>query len=67
MRYDSDGQFRFKLESDYQLSKRLHFGWNWNTDDEYRFQLKYEFNKKISGVLNHDSDFDLGAGLEFHF
>ena len=67
LRYDSDGKFRFRLESDYQLTKHMHFGWNWNTDDEYRFQLKYEFNKKLSGVINHDSDFDFGAGLELHF
>lgn len=67
LRYDSDGKFRFKLESDYQLSKRLHFDWNWNTENEYRFQFKYEFNKKVSGVVNHDSDFDMGVGLELHF
>ena len=67
LRYDSDGQFRFQLQSDYQLSERVNFGWNWNSDDEYRVRLKYEFNKKLSGVVNYDSDFDLGAGLEVHF
>lgn len=67
LRFDSDGQFRFQLQSDYQLTKRTSFDWNWNTDDEYRFRLKYEFNKKLSGVINYDSDFDVGAGLEFHF
>jgi FtsP/CotA-like multicopper oxidase with cupredoxin domain len=67
LRYDSDGKFRFQLESDYQLTKRTNFSWNWNTDDEYRFQLKYDFNKKISGVINYDSDFDFGAGMMFHF
>jgi FtsP/CotA-like multicopper oxidase with cupredoxin domain len=67
LRFDSDGQFRFQLHSDYQLTKRTSFDWVWNTDDEYRFRLNYDFNKKISGVLNYDSDFDFGAGLEFHF
>jgi FtsP/CotA-like multicopper oxidase with cupredoxin domain len=66
-RYDSNGKFRFQLESNYQLTERTGFDWFWNTDDEYRFQLKYEFNKIISGVINHDSDFDFGAGFEVHF
>ena len=30
-------------------------------------QLKYEFNKKINSVINHDSDFDMGVGLELQF
>ena len=67
MRYDSDGKFRFQLQSDYQLTARTNFDWNWNTDDEYRFRLKYEYNKKISVVINHDSDFDFGLGVELHF
>ena len=67
LRYDSEGQFRFQLNSEHQLTERVSFGWNWNTDDEYRIQLKYDFNKKFSGVMNYDSDFDFGAGLEAHF
>lgn len=60
--------FTCLLESKHNnLSKRLHFESNWNIDEEYRFQFKYEFNKKISNVINHDSDFDIGAGLELKF
>jgi FtsP/CotA-like multicopper oxidase with cupredoxin domain len=67
LRYDSNGQFRFQLQSDYQLTKHINFDWNWNTDNEHRFRLKYQFNTKMTGVINHDSDFDIGAGLEFYF
>lgn len=67
LRFDSDGKFRFQLQSDYQLTERTSFDWSWNTDDEYRVQLMYDFNKKLSGVINHDSDFDVGVGLGFHF
>ncbi len=67
LRFDSYGKFRLELQSDYQLSERINFDWIWNTDDEYRFQIKYDVNKKISAVINNDSDFDYGVGLLIHF
>jgi len=67
IRLDSDGAFRVQLQSDYQLTKRIKFDWLWNSDDEYRFQMAYDVNKRLSVVINHDSDFDFGAGIEIHF
>ena len=67
LRYDTDGEFRFQLKSDHQLTKRTSVHWFWNSEVEYQVRLKYDFNKRISAVVNYDSDFDAGAGIEIHF
>lgn len=67
IRVDTDGEIRLQLQNDHQLTKRIHFDWYWNTDEEYRVRLGYEFNKQFTGLVNYDSDFKLGAGLELLF
>ncbi|MFT5426754.1 MAG: FtsP/CotA-like multicopper oxidase with cupredoxin domain [Gammaproteobacteria bacterium] len=66
-RIDSKGDLRLELNSDYQLTERVSFDWKWNTDNEYRFNLGYDFNKTLSLITNYDSDFGVGGGLELHF
>ena len=67
LRIDSEGELRLGLESELQLTDRSNFAWQWNTDDEYRFELTYELNKKVNLIANFDSDFNGGAGLKFSF
>ncbi len=61
IRVDTDGEFRLQLQNDHQLTKRIHFDWHWDTDEEYRVRLGYEFNKQFTGLVNYDSDFKLGG------
>lgn len=63
LRVDSEGHGRLGLGSDLQLSDRLSFNWDANTDSEYRLQLEYELSKKVSIVGNHDDQFDWGVGV----
>ena len=67
LRIDSDGHFRLELESALQLTDRLRFDWNWNTEDEYRVRFSYEFNKKMAITAGYDSDFKSGAGFEYRY
>lgn len=67
LRVDHDGHWRLGFENDHQLTKRLNFGWQWNTDDEYRFGLDYEITKDFVLTANHDSDYDAGVGLKLRF
>ena len=67
LRIDTTGHFRLELESDLQLTNRTRLHWNWNTDDEYRVRLSYEFNKKTAVTGGYDSDFKLGAGFEYRY
>ena len=67
IRFDTSSVLRFQVSNEHQLSNRVHFSWHWNTDQESRVVLSYAINKRISLLLNHDSDFDVGAGIEVHF
>ena len=67
LRIDSDGHFRLELESAAQLTDRLRFDWNWNTDAEYRVRFSYEINKKMAITAGYDSDFKSGAGFEYRY
>ena len=67
LRIDSDGHFRLELESALQLTDRLRFDWNWNTEDEYRVRFSYEINKKMAITAGYDSDFKSGAGFEYRY
>ena len=67
LRVDSEGDLRFGLSSELQLTERLEFKWVWNTEDEYRFDLAHEINKQINLVANFDSDSDAGIGIKVKF
>lgn len=49
------------LGSDIQLSDRLPFEWDDNTDHEYRLELDSEVNKMVSFIGSHDDKY--GRGL----
>ena len=66
-RIDSKGKLRLALGSDLQLTERTKFGWDYNTEKEYRFNLAYEFNKEMLLAATYDSDFKWGVGLQVRF
>lgn len=66
-RVDSDGQLRLRLKSTLQLTDRLKFTWQWNSDDEYRGQLAFEINKRVAITSTWDSDFHGGVGVQLRF
>ena len=67
VRLDSDGDARLALSSELQLTKRLAFDWDVNTDDEYHLQLAYELSKQAAITGGVDDQFDWGIGLEFRY
>jgi len=67
LRLDTDGNVRLELKSKLQLTKRIHFDWSVNTDEEYRFTLSYEWNKNFLLTAAYDSNFKAGAGIRFIF
>ena len=67
LRIDSTGHFRLELDSALQLTDRLRFNWDWNTDHEYRVLFSYEINKKAAITGGYDSDFKLGVGFEYRY
>ena len=67
MRYGTDHKVILALSSDLQLTDRLKFGWEVESDDEYSFELEYEFNKSLSLVANYTSDYYGGAGLKYTY
>ncbi len=67
VRINSKGRVRLELGSDLQLTKRMNFEWQWNTDKEYRLSLNYAVNKTVLLTLLHDSDFKFGGGVIVNF
>lgn len=66
-RVDSEGEFRLQLEAGISLTPHVDAEWTWNTDDEYRVGLAYEFSKQVALRVLTDSDFDAGLGIEIRF
>lgn len=66
-RINSEGELRLGLESKLQLTDRLTFLWECNTDEEYQWLFDYELNKKLKISANYDSDYGVGAGVKFSF
>jgi hypothetical protein len=67
LRINSKGKVRLALGSNLQLTERTKFGWSYNTDKEYRFNLAYEINKKMLLAATYDSDSKWGLGLRVKF
>ena len=67
LRLDTEGRGRLGLGGESQLTDRLAFEWDANTDDEYRLQLEYEIGKSVAVTGNRDDQFDWGVGLEIRY
>jgi len=67
LRLDSEGDVRLGLSSELQLTNRIAFEWDLNTDDEYRLQLEYELSKQAVITGGWDEQYDWGIGLELRY
>lgn len=67
IRLDSQGNAQLGLSSELQLTDRLTFNWDVNTDEEYRLQLEYELSKEAVITGGTDDKFDWGLGIEVRF
>lgn len=66
-RVDDEGEFRVELESELQFSRRIGFDWRWNTENEYRYRLKYNISKRWAFTVNTDSEYGDGVGMQYLF
>lgn len=67
LRLNSKGEPRLGLANDHQLTDRVSFDWDWNTDKEYTLNLHYAINKQLYLSGNYDSRQKFGLGLMFKF
>ncbi|MEN8190461.1 MAG: multicopper oxidase domain-containing protein [Thermodesulfobacteriota bacterium] len=67
LRVDSNGDFRLQLGSEIQLLPRLFLEWYVNTDDEWHYGLEWVISKQVSLIGVHDSEYDVGVGLQLGF
>ena len=67
IRADSKAHVYIELRSSIQLTNRLFFEWEVNSDKEYRTTFSYEFTKDILATITHDSEFHFGGGIRFRF
>ena len=68
---DTEGDLRFDLMKELQLTERLALGadfqYDTNTDAEWGFMLNYQFNREFGFVAHEHSDHGFGVGLSFQF
>ena len=67
IRIDSEGDARLGLSSELQLTNRLAFEWDINTDEEYHLHLEYEITKKTVVTGGWDDHYDWGIGVELRY
>lgn len=66
-RLHSKGKPRFGLTNEHQLTDRISFDWDWNTDKEYTLSLHYAINKQLYFSGNYDSREKWGLGFMLKF
>jgi len=67
LRFPTKGKVRLAFWNEHQLTDRLSFDWNWNTDKEYMFGLHFALTKQLEISGNYDSRERFGLGLSFKF
>ena len=58
-----DGTVELTFSSQLQLTRRIAFLWEYNTENDYRYTLQYTLTKSLYLTSNYDSQFDIGVGL----
>jgi FtsP/CotA-like multicopper oxidase with cupredoxin domain len=66
-RLNSKGKPRFGLANAHQLTNRVSFEWDWNTDSEYTLGLSFEINKQFYLSGNYDATEKFGVGFVLKF
>ena len=64
---DTTGHYRVSFNSYIQLTQRLQFNWDVNTDPEVDLQLEYRIIKWFSIIASYNSDYGPGGGASFRF
>ena len=63
-----DGNARLQLmREDIPISPRIRAGFMVNTDREYMADMRYIFDKNISGRIHYDSDMEFGIGIMVNY
>lgn len=63
-----DGNARLQLmREDIPISPRIRAGFMINTDREYMADMRYIFDKNISGRIHYDSDMKFGVGVSLNY
>lgn len=66
-RADSKAHVYIEFRSSMQLTNRLFFEWEVNSDKEYRTTFSYEITKDILATITQDSEFGFGGGVRLRF
>jgi len=64
---DTTGHYRISGGSQIQITKRLQFNWEVNTDPEVDVQLQYRLTKLLGLVASYNTDFGYGGGITLNF
>ena len=64
----TDGTVLLQLKrEDIPITKRLRFGFMYNSDKEYMVDLRYILNKNMGIITHYDSDMGFGVGLSLNY
>ena len=64
---DDKNDMQLELSSRLQLTDRLVFNWQLDTDNAGEVQLNYEVTKQFLLSVNYDAEFSKGAGVTYRF
>ncbi|MEI6857604.1 multicopper oxidase domain-containing protein [Psychrilyobacter sp.] len=64
--YD-DGDIEVVFSNELQLTNKLQFNWEVDTEEEYVLELEYRYRKWISFTANTHSEYDEGIGVKIRF
>jgi len=64
--YD-DGDIEIVFSNELQLTDKLQFNWEIDTEGEYLLELEYRYRKWISFTANTHSEYDEGIGVKIRF
>ena len=64
--YD-DGDLEAEFSSELQLTDRIQFNWEVDTEGEYFIELEYRYRKWLSLTANSHSEYDEGIGVKVRF
>jgi FtsP/CotA-like multicopper oxidase with cupredoxin domain len=64
--YD-DGDLEANFSSELQLTNKVQFNWDLDTEGEYLLELEYRYRKWLSFTANVHSEYDEGVGIRISF
>jgi Multicopper oxidase len=67
LRINTKGELCFGLSNEHQLTDKVSFDWQWNTEKEYTLGLSYAITKQLYISGNYDSREGFGLGMALRF